>query len=190
MASDTTLLTLDDILLPLDPTLEPAPPPLTPSAPQPISDNTPPKSPSPTPEPLDEQEMFDMRTKALELRDAFAKGKGKEDAREYELVDMVLRLTATLPTRSQIIEQAMTILRLSQQQDFLVKRMIDERDMWDAERDSIYRVSEALMAQANMASANTYKEQEASKKPAAIESENVSLRRKVGVSMCLCVLFY
>ncbi|THH08232.1 hypothetical protein EW145_g2853 [Phellinidium pouzarii] len=171
MSAYISALDLPDLLFPID------------SSPVSVSaqdcDNPQLKSRSPTPGPLDEQEMLAMRTKALNIRSIRAKGKGKEDSREHELVDMVLRLTAALPSRSQILDQAATISRLSTQQDFLINRMGEERERWEAERVSMYRVSEALMTQANMASHNVYKDQDHTKRPAILESENASLRQKL-----------
>ena len=112
---------------------------------------------STTPVPPDEHELLAMRTRALSLRGG--KGKEREDSLISELADMVLRLTDSLPARSQLDDQAATIRRLSLQQDFLLKRMEDECASWDAERESTRRICEALIAQANIASHNLYKEQ-------------------------------
>lgn len=115
------------------------------------------RSRSTTPVTPDEHELIAMRARALAIRDG--KGKGRESALDNELVDMVLRLTALLPARGQLLDQAATIRRLSLQQDVLLQRMDDEYARWEAEREGMRRICEALIAQANIASHNLYKEQ-------------------------------
>lgn len=89
-------------------------------------------------------------------------------SREKELVDMVrpffvmhsrgdsmysfqqvLRLTddATRPDPSQLVVQAETISRLSEQRDFLIEQAEDQRSRWQSERDGWERMAEALIAQ-------------------------------------------
>lgn len=109
-----------------------------------------------SPEPPDEQELLAMRLRALSIRDA--KGKEREDSTGNELIDMVLRLTGAVPARTQIMEQAAVISRLTVQRDIIFKRIEDERERWQAEKDSLQRVCEALILQAN-ASHNGYKDQ-------------------------------
>lgn len=75
-----------------------------------------------------------------------SKGKEKATSREQELADMLLKLThpASLPQPSQLHAQAETIASLICQRDFLVKRSFEERERWDAERESWTRVAQAL----------------------------------------------
>lgn len=159
MSSDTPPLQLSDIMVTMSPTPEPAPTkPSELSTRRSLS-----RSPSPDLEALDEEEIEDIRKKALDIQESLKlKGKGKEAAREHELVRMVLRLASGIPLRSQVLAQAETIAQLSQQREFFLERMQDERTCWEAERESWTRVAEVLIAQANKFSPSIYKEQASS----------------------------
>lgn len=100
-----------------------------------------------------EQEMQTIRARALEIRNYLVsgKGKGRADGIEMELVDMVLRLTAARPARTQVLGQADTVRILMQQQEMLITRLRDEENRAEAEKESLQRISEALVAQANLA---------------------------------------
>ncbi|KAL5487502.1 hypothetical protein ACEPAI_5610 [Sanghuangporus weigelae] len=177
MASDPPQLDLNDLLLNIDSSLssQPANGPLDASVA--AVTGTGEVSRSMSPEPPDEQELFAMRLRALSIRDS--KGKEREDSPGNELIEMVLRLTAAVPARAQILEQAAVIRRLSVQLDFLLTRMNDDRARWEAEKNCMQRVCEALILQANFASHNVYKDQDGARKPAILEAENTSLRQKL-----------
>lgn len=106
---------------------------------------------SPTPEPLEEQDLVAMRVRALAIKESpgNGKGKGREDTVEQELLQMVLALTAAPTAQSQLLDQATTISRLLKQQDFLINRMGNDRALWETEKESMQRVAEALLTQVN-----------------------------------------
>ncbi|KAG8898231.1 hypothetical protein FRB99_007585 [Tulasnella sp. 403] len=68
--------------------------------------------------------------------------------RERQLAEMVLRLThpSLHPQPSQLIEQAATISQLTRQRDFLIQCHQEEREFWEAERESWVRIAGALTA--------------------------------------------
>ncbi|KAL5507719.1 hypothetical protein ACEPAH_5337 [Sanghuangporus vaninii] len=177
MASDPPQLDLNDILLNIDSSLssQPADGPLNASVAAVTGAGE--VSRSMSPEPPDEQELLAMRLRALSIRDS--KGKEREDSPGNELIEMVLRLTAAVPARAQLLEQATVIRRLSVQLDFLLTRFSDDRARWEAEKNCMQRVCEALILQANFASHNVYRDQDGAKKPAILEAENTSLRQKL-----------
>ncbi|OCB87197.1 hypothetical protein A7U60_g5713 [Sanghuangporus baumii] len=180
MASDPPQLDLNDILLNIDGSLssQPGNGPLDASVAAVTDASEVLRSMSP--EPPDEQELLAMRLRALSIRDS--KGKEREDSPGNELIEMVLRLTAAVPARAQLLEQAAVIRRLSVQLDFLLTRMNDDRARWEAEKNCMQRVCEALILQANFASHNVYKDQDGAKKPAILEAENTSLRQKLAIT--------
>ncbi|KAL5527928.1 hypothetical protein ACEPAG_6729 [Sanghuangporus baumii] len=177
MASDPPQLDLNDILLNIDGSLSSQPTNGPLGASVAATAGTGEVSRNMSPEPPDEQELLAMRLRALSIRDS--KGKEREDSPGNELIEMVLRLTAAVPARAQILEQAAVIRRLSIQLDFLLMRMDDDRARWEAEKDCMQRVCEALILQSNFASHNVYKDQDGAKKPAILEAENTSLRQKL-----------
>ncbi|GJJ11417.1 hypothetical protein Clacol_005650 [Clathrus columnatus] len=140
MAVSSPSLSISDIMHPLTP-----PPTLSSS----INSKTPPPSPkSSTPEPLELAEIEDMRKRVMSMGyGESSKGKEKATSKEQELADMLLKLThpAALPQPSQLHAQAETIANLIQQREFLIQRSADERELWDAERESWARAAQALL---------------------------------------------
>ncbi len=111
------------------------------------------RSPSESPDVVGEEEMEDMRSRALAIKESAMTG----DV-ESELVDMVLRLTSTgIPLKSQVMEQASTIANLSLQREFILERTEEEKGRWDAERESWSRTAEAVVTQANKPTPTIYK---------------------------------
>ncbi|KAJ7291135.1 hypothetical protein C8J57DRAFT_1704808 [Mycena rebaudengoi] len=132
LASTLPSLSLSDTMQPLSPT-------------QDRSDN------SPTVEPLQEQEIANMRAKALQMGLDTAE-QADATPRELELLNMVLRLTdhslATLDP-SQLLRQADTISSLISQRDYLTRQIEEDKSRWQSEREGWDRMSEALIMQRN-----------------------------------------
>ncbi|KAG8996879.1 hypothetical protein FRB94_007978 [Tulasnella sp. JGI-2019a] len=118
---------------------------------QPRTEEMPPASP----EAPDANDMLNMREKlaAMGLVDAPTEEyattrEGDLTARERILTNMVLRLTkpAPQPNSSQLIEQANTIAQLTCQLELLARQHQDERELWQADRESWVRIAGALTA--------------------------------------------
>lgn len=138
MASDAPPLQLSDIMVHLSP------------SPEILPGDASARSRSPTPDTLNEHDLEDMRRRALEIREILSPSKGKESARENELLRMVLQVTSSaIPLKSQVLSQAETIAQLAQQRQLLLGRIEEERERWDAEREDWSRLSEALVTQTN-----------------------------------------
>ena len=158
-----------------------------------------PRSQSASPVPPDEQEVQAIRARALTFKGDLLSRKGKDraDPEGMDIVDMVLRLTATAPARTQVFDQASTIRRLAQQQEILIRRLEEGSARVNSEQESLQRVSEALVAQANLASRGWYKDivraccpqcfpgsyklfsRQESNRVTKLEAENLKLKEKV-----------
>ena len=127
------------------------------------------RSPSPHGEyellPVESEDIEKMRSRALEIQRLKKKefdlapvlGEGKD--REMELTVMVLRLIDSLqPARDQLLAQAQIISRLSQQLQHLLTRSTEDKEIWEAERESWDRTAETLLNQAAKRGPNIYKE--------------------------------
>ncbi|KLO05911.1 hypothetical protein SCHPADRAFT_1002632 [Schizopora paradoxa] len=131
------------------------------------------RSPSESPDVVGREEMEDMRSRALAIKESTTVG----DV-EKELVDMVLRLTDTgIPLQDQVVEQADTISNLSRQREFILERTEEERGRWDAERESWSRIADAVMTHANKPTPTIYKDP--TKPTPFLESDNAILRSKL-----------
>lgn len=111
------------------------------------------RSPSESPDVVGQEEMEDMRSRALAIKESTTTG----DV-EKELVDMILRLTSTgIPLKDQVLEQADTISNMSRQREFILERTEEEKGRWNAERESWSRIADAVMTQANKPTPTIYK---------------------------------
>ncbi|KAF8178021.1 hypothetical protein BJ912DRAFT_826972, partial [Pholiota molesta] len=104
------------------------------------------------PDPLSEADVLAMRQRLAQMvlrqNGSIWVADSNLSSREKELVDMVLRLTATLPMdTTQLHRQAETIANLTTQRDYIVREMEEERERWRAEREVWDRTAEALLAQ-------------------------------------------
>ena len=100
-------------------------------------------------------EIQRLRKKEIDLAPSPMDGKD----RETELAGMVLRLANSLqPARDQLLAQAEIISRLSQQLQHLLARSAEERESWEAEKESWGRTAETLLSQAAKHGPNIYKE--------------------------------
>ncbi|KAG9317929.1 hypothetical protein JVU11DRAFT_2162 [Chiua virens] len=118
-------------------------------APQTLQDDSdvPPHTKSPTPEPLPESDIIQMRRKVVEMRSTDEAGT-RLTPREKELAEMVLRLTAVVrPDSDQLVQQADMISALIQQRDLLLYQAEEKRLQWSSEKDGWARMAEALLAQ-------------------------------------------
>ncbi|KAJ7701760.1 hypothetical protein B0H17DRAFT_164044 [Mycena rosella] len=135
---------------------------------------------SPVAETLHDQEIAQMRAKALQM------GLGTEqntDAtpRERELFDMVLRLTnPNTPSLdpAQLVIQAETISGLVHQRDYLTRLIEEERSMWESEKAGWERMAEALIVQRNR-KVNGPEDSELRRMYNSLEFDNKALKEKL-----------
>ncbi|TDL30134.1 hypothetical protein BD410DRAFT_850575 [Rickenella mellea] len=168
MLNDAPTLQLSDIIVAVSPSPDPQPGHVS----EPSRNST--------PEPLQAEEIETMRRRVLELREVTGVVKERQNTREDELADMVMRLTSTpQPSSAQLVAQADTITRLIRQQQYLLDRAQEEREMHEAERYGWARTSEALIGLVNRTGPNVYREHDYGKLLSSTESDNYSLRQKV-----------
>ncbi|KAJ6588473.1 hypothetical protein B0H19DRAFT_1099574 [Mycena capillaripes] len=138
---------------------------------------------SPVVESLQDQEVAQMRTRALQM------GLNTQDAtqstpRERELYDMVLRLTnPNLPSLdpSQLVRQADTIADLVHQREYLTRRLEEERSRWQSEKDGWDRMSEALLVRQSR-KANGPDESELKRMCQKLEYDNNAMKEKLNLT--------
>ncbi|KAG8883271.1 hypothetical protein FRB97_006966 [Tulasnella sp. 331] len=138
------------------------------------------------PEPPDANDMLNMREKlaAMGLVDAPADGyattrEGDLTARERILTNMVLRLTkpGPNPSHSQLLEQANTISQLTCQLELLARHHQEERDLWQADRESWVRIAGALTAR--RIAEGTHHANAIEHENATLSSDNRTLKEKL-----------
>ncbi|PPQ65747.1 hypothetical protein CVT24_011780 [Panaeolus cyanescens] len=129
-----------------------------------------------SPLPVSSADVLTMRGRLRELQTAALTGPDLTGLREAELLQMVSRLTETLPIDpAQLERQAETIGQLILQRDLIVKQAEEERARWQAERESWERTAEALILQR----AKVSKSDDFDRQRGLWEAETRSLRDKV-----------
>ncbi|KAF9035887.1 hypothetical protein BJ165DRAFT_637277 [Panaeolus papilionaceus] len=129
-----------------------------------------------SPLPVSSLDVMTMRDRLKELQNAAMMGPDVTGLREAELLQMVSRLTETLPIDpAQLEAQANIIGQLMLQRDLVVREAEQERARWQAERESWDRTAEALILQRTRVS----KLDEIERQRGLWEAENHLLRDKL-----------
>ncbi|PPQ97743.1 hypothetical protein CVT26_001775 [Gymnopilus dilepis] len=95
--------------------------------------------------------------------------------RERELVEMVIRLTASPIDPAQLERQAETIASLTAQRDFVIREVEEERERWRSEKEGWDRTAEALLTFRQKQN----KSEDVERMKASYEAENKALREKL-----------
>ncbi|EGN94948.1 hypothetical protein SERLA73DRAFT_113661 [Serpula lacrymans var. lacrymans S7.3] len=133
---------------------------------------------SSTPEPLQESEVQKMRTRIVDMGFSGI-DQVNASSREKELLDMITRLTnAVRLDPEQLMRQASTISRLTEQRSYLVYQAEEQRLRWESERDGWTRMAEALIGQQNKNAGSIYREEDTERQKAGFEADNKALRQK------------
>ncbi|KAH7909627.1 hypothetical protein BJ138DRAFT_206357 [Hygrophoropsis aurantiaca] len=132
-----------------------------------------------SPPPHDEETPYDfqaIRKRALEM----SSSPQPPTTANKELLDMVMRLTDTIPPDpDQLIRQAELISGLAEQRDFLMRQAEEQHLRWDAEREGWARMAEALIAQQTRNRGSADREEELDRQNSIIEADNKTLRSKL-----------
>ncbi|KAI0775861.1 hypothetical protein BD413DRAFT_469528, partial [Trametes elegans] len=94
----------------------------------------------------------------------------------------VLRLTSQLllhPSPAQLASQADTIASLTNQRNMLLHQSADERQRWQAERDSWDRIADVLTAKARAVHEPAVRDQETQRYIARLEDDVKASRRRL-----------